>query len=169
MTSEPSDRELSLEMIQNWTDFAKGTLLEDKWKKFAGQETIKIFNNGRGTSNDISLVNDDAKLKLFKDCHILLLIQTIYRDETNRTAPMKVLRNIIFIELLHLICFGKNKLFHSLSNEMNKLPHLFPWEQVELLHIRMILHANWSRLLRAVLFVPMKTKWSTLFIPFDNE
>ena len=93
VTSEPSDRELSLEMIQNWTDFAKGTLSEDKWKKFAGQETIKIFNNGRGTSNDVSLVNDDAKLKLFKDCHILLLIQTIYRDETNRSAPMKVLRN----------------------------------------------------------------------------
>ena len=122
MTSEPSDRELSLEMIQNWTDFAKETLSEDKWKKFAGQETIKIFNNGRGTSNDVKLVNDDAKLKLFKDCHILLLIQTIYRDETNRTAPMKVLRNIIFMELLHLICFGKNKLFHSLSNGINKLP-----------------------------------------------
>ena len=86
VTSEESDRELSLEMIQNWTDFAKGKLSHNEWTKFAGQETIKIFNNGHGTNDDVDLVNDDSKLQLFKDCYIHFLKCNQFSDSNNVTS-----------------------------------------------------------------------------------
>ena len=59
-------------MIKNWTNFAKGKMSDNKWEKFTGPEKTKIFNNGHGTQEDISLINDPAKLNLFKDCYIFI-------------------------------------------------------------------------------------------------
>ena len=77
VTPEENDKELSLEMIKNWTNFAKGKMSDNKWENFTGQQTIKIFNNGHGTQDDISLINDSAKLDLFKDSHIFFMLASL--------------------------------------------------------------------------------------------